>query len=254
MQRTLIPVRQRAARPRGFTIVEITVASAVLLIVIGLVYPMHHATIQAKQQEELSLMAQQHARLAIDRISEELRMASPATLNPTGLEPGIDLGTINQNFIQFQTVTWDGALNERTNSTWTQYQIGPGGTTVERVIYAEGDPLLPAVLTPVATFTVAQYIFIEPDLNANGVLEANEDVNRDGRRQNGLFFTVLQEDVNDDDMLGAAEDQNNNGRMDARLLVTVDTRVTSVGVAGGTGYASVTTIVDLRNSDVASGA
>ena len=64
-----------------------------------------------------------------------------------------------------------------------------------------------------------------------------------------MFFTVQQEDLNDNDLLGANEDVDGDGRLDARVIITVDTRLPGLGPGGGLGYATVTTVVELRNAD-----
>lgn len=245
-------LRSQLSARRGFSLLELVIATGILVLLTGMVVSVQRSLAMAQRQQDLHLQAQRSARQAIDAISDELRFASPIALNPTTLELApIDLGTINQAFLQFKTVTWDAATSARVTSNWTQYQLDAGGTTVSRVQYNEGGgPIIPAVLTVATTRQVANNIYTEPDLNGNGVMDGAEDANGDGRWQRGLFFMVTQEDVNDDDVMGPAEDDDGDGAIDARVIMTVDTRVVGAPPNGGTGYATIATVVELRNANV----
>lgn len=236
---------------RGFTLLESVVVLAVLLIIGYVVLRFGMAASQASTQDNLTLQAQRQARLGIDLMSEELRLADANTLNPTGLSVGLGmpLGYINQPFIQFQTVTWDPVTNDRVNSTWIEYILGPDpvapANANRRVVlrrqYAE-TLLPPATVTSVRT--VARDVYTE-DTDGDGVSDG--DANGDGIFQQGLWFEVGQEDVNDDDLLTPLEDLNGNGEPDAVVRILLDTQVLGMANTWERGNATVETIVEVRN-------
>jgi len=87
-------------RDRGFTLVELLIAMAVGMIVLGATYSLF--TIQSKQLGNQDVIAemQQNARIAMDMVSREVRMAG---YNPTGATPKPGIITAGANSITFTT-------------------------------------------------------------------------------------------------------------------------------------------------------
>lgn len=225
---------------RGFTMVEMLISMTIMTIIGLIVLQFARATNRTERQERLSMQAQQSARLAIDRMSEEVRMGSPLTLDPA---PG-RVGDFQSPLLQFQTITWDAVNNVPLNSVWIEYRTTPGTPTqLERVTYCGGCPPAPA---NIATVTIVSQNIYDEDLDDDGVLDPGEDLNNDGLLQRGLWFTVNQEDNNNNDFLTSTEDINANDRMDATVGIQVDTQVLNPTL-NGRGFATVTTVANLRN-------
>lgn len=221
----------------GFTVLEMLVATVVLVVISVAVLQFNFAARHAERQERVSIQAQQQSRLAMDAISEDLRLASAVTLSPNS--------PLGMQALRFRTVAWNVPNPGPNLSPWIEYRLNPNDPTIlERVDYCVGCAAAPG--NEVLTRRIASGLFpANEDANNNGVLDPGEDLNGDGRLERGLWFTVLNEDQNDNGILEPLEDDNGNGRIDAVVTVQVDTQV--LGRENARGSSTVAGRIRVRN-------
>lgn len=75
---------RRAARPRGNTLLEALISSALFSVVILGVYLLYTGMQETLNRGEVKTDLQQNARVAADRLAQELRLAGYASLPPSG--------------------------------------------------------------------------------------------------------------------------------------------------------------------------
>jgi prepilin-type N-terminal cleavage/methylation domain-containing protein len=81
----MIRIRRRLSNQRGFTLTDLLVATAVIALVMTGVFVIQQQGQQAYLLGASRVETQQSARVALDRMTRELRNALPSTAAPTGI-------------------------------------------------------------------------------------------------------------------------------------------------------------------------
>lgn len=213
-----VPASRRPAR--GFTLIEIMVVLLVLGILMAGIAQLLQAINRHTLASDRSLRAQEDARIAVEGVVTLLQTASPRGLRAADGWSGAHL-----------TVTlpqWDpgqGLVAERVGGAWqvvNRDALVVIGRSAEEPTVLEVVELGPKD-TVVNRRVLCRSLAPDEDTNGNGVLDAGEDLNGDGRLQRGVLFTISDEDRNADDTFEHGEDRNRNGLWDCLVTVRVDT-------------------------------
>lgn len=226
--------RQRArTAARGFTIVEMTVVTVVLLVVYGATFRLLGAMKRETQTTTRSVQAQEAATNGVEAIVRQLQTAGLRGLDPannfTGYQGTTLLFRAPQRDAAGDFTIQNGLVVLNANRTQL---LAVGTSLVSRQIDGVGNEI--AGSRRVVCDNLA------PDETIAGV-----DQDGNGTLERGVFFTVLNEDGGNG-VLDAGEDVNGNGRLDCAVTITVQTIVRDpIGTLHG--RAAMTTQVALRN-------
>lgn len=227
-------LRERSADDRGFTLVEMIVAISMFSILIGLTMP---AVLSARQSTDTSKQlndANEEARLALNRMSRELRQASEisaATLFTTGpyaapgyvraITFGVDFngnGTIDPAAVDAEVLTY-------------RFVPDPSGSGDGQIELVANDPAGVQVVRPILAGHVSDF-----SMQLRSSLWQC-DANGDGK-------TTWQElDAN----FAPCPSPDNNSILDANELRQVDSIVVGFTVFEGKHRQTYRAQIDLRN-------
>ena len=167
---------------RGFTLLEVTVSVAILMVVIAFLYMLSASLSSAALIQEGKTFTQDQVRNAMQVITTDLRQASSTSVNWATL-PGA-------------TLTYQPAADIDGNGT----AVDSGGFLevdgVHTVQRDATDPTRVVLIQPDGTSQViATNVLPNEDVNGNGTLESAEDTNNNNALDRGLWFQAVGQTV-----------------------------------------------------------
>lgn len=129
-----------AHRVRGFTLIELTISAALMALILGAAYLCLHAGMSAQRLLDPRLEAAQYARVALDRLTADLRNACP--LDPDFEFIGLDrtLGQTEADNLDFATLNHTPRHPGEGDFCQTSYFVEPDARTGELVLWRRRNP------------------------------------------------------------------------------------------------------------------
>jgi prepilin-type N-terminal cleavage/methylation domain-containing protein len=130
----------RAHSLRGFTLIELTISAALMALILGAAYLCLHAGMSAQRLLDPRLEATQYARVALDRLTADLRGACP--LDPGFEFIGLDrtLGDAEADNLDFATLNHTPRRPGEGDFCQTSYYVEPDARTGELVLWRRRNP------------------------------------------------------------------------------------------------------------------
>jgi prepilin-type N-terminal cleavage/methylation domain-containing protein len=170
-------------RKSGVTLLELVVSMAIMSIVAVVLVMFAQSLAQASQVQEAKVRAHDESRLGLMVMSREIRQAARSTVN-WGALPG---QTLTFQIAQDLDGNGYGVDVSGNLELSAQRSIGPDttdanndGRTTDQLILNDG----------VRVIVLANGLAQNEDANANGALDAGEDLNNNGRLERGIWFAV----------------------------------------------------------------
>lgn len=166
---------------KGFTLLELMVSVSVLTLISAVLFMVAANLGAVAQSQEARVSSQDQARNAMMRVTREIRNASRAS---------IDMATLPGPSLTFQKAAdLDG--NGTAVDVGGFLELGPVTTIGRDLNDANNDGLTTTQLIlsdPNGVRVLANGLVPDEDMDADGLLDANEDANGNGALDRGIWF------------------------------------------------------------------
>ncbi|MCC6797275.1 MAG: prepilin-type N-terminal cleavage/methylation domain-containing protein [Candidatus Hydrogenedentes bacterium] len=173
---------------KGFTLIELMIVVAVLMIVMGLLFTLALNVQTAVASQEARIAGQDQVRNASQWLARELRQATSVSIN-TNAFPVTTLSYRRADDVDGNGTAVDSGLSLETTGLRTiQRDVNDAngdGQTIDQLVMIEGGNVT----------VIANGLLPDEDANASGALDAAEDGNFNGVLDRGLLFQQLNNGV-----------------------------------------------------------
>ncbi len=171
-------------RNEGLTLTELMIVMAILSAVMGILFVLSDSLQRSVAFQEARIETQDNVRQGMQFLMRELRQSGQATINWNML-PGETLTYRKAEDLDGNGTPTDLGGNLELGALWTVQRdvndLNGDGVTNTQLITTDG----------VTTRIITNGLLVNEDLNSNGLLDAGEDTNLNGRLETGVRFERL---------------------------------------------------------------